>query len=92
MHDLPSKHVGVMLDPGNQTSEGWSRGSVPLHEGIVDWHKVGDALRLLDFEGTFVFMPFYNRDDPLVMTENLKKEVAHFSDLFSSLCDKKQEH
>lgn len=115
VRELPPKWVGVMLDPGNQTREGfedWHRAAlllrdhwvalgvkdsawhrdpsaaheprkgwrcdfVPLRDGIIDWHKVAAALRSIDFDGTFVFMPFHDEHDPAAMTRHLKSDVAY---------------
>ena len=115
VHDLPSKAIGVMLDPGNQVNEGfedwmraarllkdhwvalgvkdmawrrneagahdptkgWSRDWVPVCDGVINWQAVIDAVRTIPFNGTFVFMPFYNSDNPALMTEGLKRGVAY---------------
>ena len=113
--DLDPRFVGVELDPGNQTFEGWenwdrsahllgkylvalgvkdstlsrdpakaaqpnkgwTRRWCPLDEGVVNWYDVVRALRAADFGGTFVFMPFYDENDPAAMTTKLKREVAY---------------
>jgi len=119
VHDLPSKAVGVMLDPGNQINEGfedwrraalllkdhwvatgvkdmawrrgedaaddptkgWSRDWVPVCDGVINWKAVMDAMRTIPFEGTFVFMPFYNHEEPALMTKGLKKGVAYLREI-----------
>lgn len=121
--DLDPRFVGVELDPGNQTFEGWespsrsahllgeyltamgikdscvrrdeakasepgkgwSRSWCPLTEGVINWHEVIRALNAVDFNGTFVFMPFYNEGDPPEMTANLKREVAYLRDIVSQI-------
>jgi sugar phosphate isomerase/epimerase len=112
---LPARWIGVELDPGNQTFEGfenwgrsarllgeylvalgvkdsavvrdparaeepgkgWSRHWCPLYEGVVNWYDVARALRSVDFAGTFVFMPFYDENDPAEQARKLKREVAY---------------
>lgn len=114
IEDLPPNRLGVMLDPGNQSFEGyedwfksahllgthlaavgvkdtaiamrpdrldrpekgWQRWWAPIYQGVTNWHEVIGALKSIDFKGTFVFMPFYDIDDPSIMTDKLKNEVA----------------
>jgi len=112
---LPSRYVGVELDAGNQSHEGfenwgvaagllreylvalgvkdsclvrdparasepgkgWRRSWCPLDEGVTNWHDVARAFDAVGFDGTFVFMPFYDADDPAAITPKLKREVAY---------------
>lgn len=112
---LPCRFVGVELDAGNQShegfenwgvasrllgeylvalgvkdsclvrdparagepSKGWRRSWCPLDEGVTNWHDVVRAFRAVGFDGTFVFMPFYDVDDPAAITPKLKREVAY---------------
>ena len=113
--DLPARFIGIELDPGNQSFEGfedwgrsarllgeslvalgvkdscltrdparsnapnkgWKRAWCPLDEGVTNWRDVARALQSIAFDGTFVFMPFYDADDPAAMTKKLKREVAY---------------
>ena len=112
---LPARAIGVELDPGNQSFEGyeswrrsagllreylvaaavkdtkllqkmeragdadkgWRREWCPIDEGVTDWQAFIAALAQNDFNGTFVFMPFYNADNPAQATPILKREVAY---------------
>jgi sugar phosphate isomerase/epimerase len=57
--------------------KGWRRDWVPCDEGVTDWHGFARALAGIDFEGTFVFMPFYHQDDPEAQARVLAREVAY---------------
>jgi sugar phosphate isomerase/epimerase len=57
--------------------KGWRREWVPADEGVTDWHALVRALGAVDFTGTFVWMPFYDENDPDEMTGKLKREVAY---------------
>ncbi|RMD80798.1 MAG: hypothetical protein D6820_06220 [Lentisphaerae bacterium] len=120
------RHVGVMLDPGNQFMEGWENWSdafsrlkgylcalgikdawmqrrpddenlrtgnkgwykelgVPIDEGCVNW---GDLLRVLktyEFRGTFVFMPFYEKEDSERHCTVLQREVQYMRRLLKEM-------
>lgn len=128
--DLPARHIGVMLDPGNQVFEGWdnwhrsaallgenltamgikdagiyrdadpadpseNKGwrrclEVTLDEGLVNWYEVARALKDHAFNGTFVFMPFYNPDQPDVMTAKLQREVRYLRKVFADVESEKE--
>jgi len=68
-------------DPG----KGWGRPFVPLYEGITNWHDFVKALAEIDFSGTFVFMPFYDSENPDVMTEKLAREVAYLRSIVATM-------
>jgi sugar phosphate isomerase/epimerase len=65
----------------SEPRQGWYQESVPAYEGITDWHQLRDGLNAVDFDGTFVFMPFYDKDDPETMTAKLKKEVGYLREI-----------
>lgn len=119
VRNLPAEAIGVMIDPGNQShdgwenwhrsarllgeylagvgvkdtavardpsaagdpSKGWQRTWCPLDEGVTDWHDVAGALAGVDFAGTFLFMPFYDPDDPDGMIGKLKREVRYLRNI-----------
>ncbi len=58
-------------------NKGWSREFAPIHEGVVNWVDLVRALRGINFRGTFVWQPFYHQDQPDLMTEKLRHEVAY---------------
>jgi sugar phosphate isomerase/epimerase len=60
-----------------EPGKGWRKSWVPVYEGETNWHDVTRALAAIQFEGTFVFMPFYDQNDPDAMTRKLKREVAY---------------
>jgi len=73
------KDVAIVRD-GAKVSEpqkGWKREWVPCDEGVTDWYAFVRGLKAVEFDGTFVFMPFYDSDDPDKMTEKLTREVAY---------------
>jgi len=112
---LPPEWIGVELDPGNQSfqgfepwdfsvgllgeycawlavkdtktwqepalakdpDKGWRREFVPISEGVTNWRRVFHALRTGPFDGTFVFMPFYDESDAASRTKKLKGEVEY---------------
>ena len=118
---LPAEWVGVELDPGNQSfqgfelwhysvgllgeycawvgvkdtitwqdsahvtdaDKGWRRNFAPLSEGVTNWQKLVDALLQNSFDGTLVFMPFYDEEDDSLRTTKLKAEVTYLRDVFA---------
>jgi len=119
VRDLPPGAVGVELDPGNQSHEGfeawdksirllgeygeyfvaagikdsrvwrdeahaadpdkgWRRAWCPIDEGVTNWRDFLTACAASRFDGTFVFMPFYDPEDPTAQLAKLKREVAYF--------------
>lgn len=112
---LPAEYIGVELDPGNQSfqgfepwdysvgllgeycawlavkdtvtwqeksrisdpDKGWRRAFAPISEGVTHWRRVMDALEANQFDGTFVFMPFYEENDEKARTEKLRSEVEY---------------
>jgi hypothetical protein len=43
------------------------------------------ALAAIDFAGTFVFMPFYDENDPDTMTKKLKREVEYLRNIVAAV-------
>lgn len=81
------KDGGVYRD-GDLTGEkkGWyARLGVTLQEGRVNWYDVARALKSVHFAGTFVFMPFYDKDGIDVMTAKLKAEVSYLRDVIATV-------
>lgn len=116
---LSPKFIGVEIDPGNQSFEGfenwdrsamllgeyitavgvkdtvlaqdpsktaepakgWHREFAPIYEGVTNWYDVIGALSKVSFKGTFVFMPFYDENDPAAMAAKLKREVAYLREV-----------
>ncbi len=76
---LGVKDTALTQDPAeaHRPEKGWKRDWATLYEGVTNWHEVISALKGIDFSGTFVFMPFYNPDDPEEMTRKLKREVEY---------------
>jgi len=112
---LPPQWIGVELDPGNQSyqgfepwhygagllddycswlavkdtvtwqenaqigepDKGWRRRFEPVMAGVTNWHRVLDALNAIGFDGTIVFMPFYEEQDDVRRTKKLADEVAY---------------
>ena len=123
VRDLPPRAVGVELDPGNQSFEGfeawdksvrllgeyfvaagvkdsrvwrddaqpdkpdkgWRRAWCPIDEGVTDWHDFLGACASGNFDGTFVFMPFYDSDDPPAQLAKLRREVAYFKSILAQV-------
>ncbi len=73
------KDTALVRDPDRaaEPGKGWRREWAPCDEGVVNWHDLARALKAVDFEGTFVWQPFYNENEPEVMTEKLKRGVAY---------------
>jgi len=73
------KDTALTRDPARAEApdKGWRREWAPLDEGVTNWHEVIAALDEINFAGTFVFMPFYDPDDPEEMTRKLRREVAY---------------
>jgi len=123
INGLPARWIGIELDPGNQSFEGyedwgrtarllagyivaaavkdtllmrdalrtsepdkgWQRTWAPIDEGVVNWHDFLKSLAVIDFAGSYVFMPFYHEDNPELMTDNLKREVAYLRQIMASI-------
>ena len=126
VRDLPPQHVGVELDPGNQSFEGceaweksmrllgdhfvaagikdsrvlrdeshandadkgWRREWCPITEGVTNWHDFAAACHAVNFGGTFVFMPFYDPQDPTAQTAKLREEVAYLRRILADAREK----
>jgi sugar phosphate isomerase/epimerase len=58
-------------------SKGWKEVWVPAYEGVINWYDIKKVLSESQFEGTFVFMPFYHTEDPEIMTKKLREEVSY---------------
>jgi sugar phosphate isomerase/epimerase len=124
---LPPQWIGVELDPGNQSIEGyedwersaqllreyvvavgikdsalvrdadrqrepnkgWRRFWVPIYEGVTNWHDVTRALHSVNFNGTFVFMPFYEQHDPAIAIPQLKREVSYLRNVVATVESKR---
>ncbi len=65
--------------------KGWSLGWAPLYEGVTDWYDLVRSLKEIDFDGTFVWMPFYHEKDNEKMTEVLTKEAAYLRRVVSDV-------
>jgi sugar phosphate isomerase/epimerase len=76
---LGVKDTGMIRDMGRAegSEKGWVRYWTPIDNGVTQWHQVIRALHKIDFAGTFVFMPFYDPDDPAEMRRRLREEVAY---------------
>jgi sugar phosphate isomerase/epimerase len=123
VRDLPAGAVGVELDPGNQSHEGfeawdksvrllgdhfvaagikdtrvwrddahannpdkgWRRAWCPIDEGVTNWREFLAACHAARFDGTFVFMPFYDPEDPHAQLAKLKREVAYFKKILGEV-------
>jgi len=57
--------------------KGWRRQWAPIDEGVVNWQQFIRSLHGIGFDGTFVFMPFYEQRDPAKLVAILKREVAY---------------
>ena len=126
VRDLPPDAVGVELDPGNQSFEGfeawdksvgllgdhfvaagikdsrvwrddvgkdqpdkgWKRAWCPIDEGVTNWHEFAAACVAGNFDGTFVFMPFYDPQDPAAQLAKLEREVAYLRRVFNDVREK----
>jgi sugar phosphate isomerase/epimerase len=126
VRELPPETVGVELDPGNQSFEGfeawdksvrllgehfaaagikdsrvwrdeaasdapdkgWKRAWCPIDEGVTNWHDFAAACAAANFAGTFVFMPFYDPQDPAQQLAKLKREVAYLRNVFNEVREK----
>jgi len=73
------KDVAWSREPAGPDDEakGWRRTWATLDEGVTNWHDVVRAAKSVDFDGTFVWMPFYDEGDPDEMTRKLQREVAY---------------
>ncbi len=121
VNGLPAEWIGVELDPGNQSfqgfepwdysvsllgdycawlalkdtvtwredslakedDKGWRRNFSMLSDGVTNWVRLAEALTANSFDGTFVFMPFYDEEDERARTEKLKADVAYFRDIWN---------
>ena len=65
--------------------KGWRKSLAPLYEGVTNWYDFMRALAAIDFAGTFVFMPFYDENDPETMTKKLKREVEYLRNIVAAV-------
>ncbi len=61
----------------DEPHKGWKLSWATLDEGLTNWYDLMRALKANYFNGTFVWMPFYDEDNPEEMTRKLKREVAY---------------
>ena len=73
------KDTAITRDPARaaEPGKGWARAWATLEEGETNWYDLLRALRAGEFEGHFVWMPFYDEHDPAEMTRKLTGEVAY---------------
>jgi len=73
------KDTAVARDEGRagEPDKGWTRAWATLDEGETNWYELVRALRAGGFDGTFVWMPFYDADDAGEMTRKLKRDVTY---------------
>jgi|GEM_PF-723050 len=73
------KDVSWMRDESKKAEprKGWKQDWATLDEGIVNWYDVLRQLKRVEFEGTFVWMPFYDTGDFEAHKRKLKREVAY---------------
>jgi sugar phosphate isomerase/epimerase len=126
VRDLPPQHVGIELDPGNQSFEGfeaweksmhllgdhfaaagikdsrvwrdespanhpdkgWRREWCPITDGVTNWHDFAAACHAVNFGGTFVFMPFYDPQDPTAQIAKLRDEVTYLRRMLADAREK----
>ena len=126
VRDLPPGAVGIELDPGNQSHEGfeawdksihllgahfvaagikdtrawrddvhagdpdkgWRRAWCPIDEGMANWYDFLNACHASVFDGTFVFMPFYEPEDQQAQLAKLKREVLYFKRILNEVREK----
>lgn len=83
------KDTAVVRDAAraDEPDKGWRREWATLHEGVTNWHEAIAALDEIGFDGTFVFMPFYNPDDPEETTRKLRREVEYLRGVVASVTD-----
>lgn len=55
----------------------WRRSFVPAQEGIADYNLIMRELKGIGFDGPAVLMPFYHEQEPELLTEKLKAELAY---------------
>lgn len=68
-----------------EPSKGWTRRWCPVYEGVTNWHDVVKACAAVGFRGTFIFMPFYDPDDPAAITRKLGREVAYLREVLAAV-------
>jgi sugar phosphate isomerase/epimerase len=61
----------------DEESKGWSTDWTTLDRGVTNWYELVRSLDAVDFDGTFVWMPFYNEGEPEIMKEKLAGEVKY---------------
>lgn len=69
----------------NTPTKGWYREFVPLNEGVIDWYEIVRALKVADFSGHLVFMPFYDENNLSEMRRKLKVEVAYLRQVIADV-------
>ncbi len=88
---LLGRHLAAMgIKDGLKSTRARAFDWVPCGQGDIDWFEVARALKSVDFEGTFVFMPFYDPDDPAAQKAKLKDEVAYVRAVFAEVEAEKQ--
>jgi sugar phosphate isomerase/epimerase len=73
---------------GDDPDKGWRREWCPIDEGVTNWHDFVAACVATEFSGTFVFMPFYDPQEPSAQLEKLNREVAYLRGLVRQIREK----
>ncbi len=72
----------------DQPDKGWKRAWCPIDEGVTYWHEFAAACVAGNFDGTLVFMPFYDPQDPAAQLAKLEREVAYLRRVFNEVREK----
>ncbi len=74
-----------------EEDKGWGTSWTTLDQGITNWYELVRSLDAIDFDGTFVWMPFYNEGEPDVMIEKLAGEVAYLRKVVNDVTTTRKE-
>lgn len=72
--DTKVTHDETQLDTPRK---GWSTSWETVDRGQTNWHDLIGALQVIGFDGTFVWMPFYNEKEPDIQIGKIAIEVAY---------------
>lgn len=68
----------VQQAPADGPKKGWQPKWMPAYEGGNNWHVIYRELLKTGFDGAMILMPFYDENNPPVLMDKCRKELAYF--------------
>jgi len=81
------KDVTITRNPSehDKPAKGWKHEWAPIDEGLTNWHALCHALGQINFDGTFIWMPFVEPEDQAANIRIIKREVAYLRGILAEV-------